>query len=187
MSDTIANVAGTNTNTRYYISTPVSRMPQYLSTIACCIPLWTVFSISLFCPPHDCPHRIHSQIVTCFISMPSSWVNSQYSIHQVQHPPMICCLPLYSWLQDDPWIWLLLVLCLSRGQPPPTKFPWELENILNLSSTHVCELTNRAVETQLLSGHQISQLHPPHYFGLHVGAECIPKLVRVSLPTTSLC
>lgn len=147
MSDTIGNVADMNTNVIHNIPTPTSRTPHYLGTIVCCITFTTASSISLFCPQHYHHHRIHSQIVTSYISMPSSWVTSEYGIHQVQHPSKIQCLPLFSWLQVDSWIQLLLVLSLPTDQPPPTMFLWELQNSLNLPSTHVCEQTNRAVET----------------------------------------
>jgi hypothetical protein len=61
--------------------------------------------------------------------MPSSWVHTEYSIHQVQHHPKIDSLPLptqlssFPQLQINKWIESQLPLCLPPNRPPPSAPP----------------------------------------------------------------
>jgi len=80
--------------------------------------------------------------------MPSSWVNTEYSIHQVQHHPKIdrlplpasfsslggCCTQLSTFpqLQVNQWIESQLPSCLPQNRSPPCTPPISLDRSLQV-------------------------------------------------------
>jgi len=133
--------------------------------------------------------------------MPWSWVDTEYSIHRVQHtpstayteysihrvqhPPKIICLPFFLIITN----WPLNVpaapsVASLYDRPPSASSPYELKGKVTLSSSHICELTNWCIDSQhpalcpstaskYLSN--IAQSRPP---------KCITKLHRLLPPSS---
>jgi len=62
---------------------------QFLTMIS---PISSHFSLS--CPQLYHHLRTHSWVIPRYFSMPWSWVNTEYSVHQLLHHPMVNILPL---------------------------------------------------------------------------------------------
>jgi len=92
---TIADAAGTspdsagdNTNTRSSKHNPASRTPDCTGTLLCSISFPSSSPISLFFVHNSTIiSSTQSLGIPPYLSMPSSWVNTECSIRQVQHTP----------------------------------------------------------------------------------------------------
>jgi len=86
--------------------------------------------------------------------MPWSWVNTEYSIHQVQHTPSTastqkCLSSLHSHnYKLNPECSFSFRRGSIHDWPPPACSPWEHKGIVTLSHSHGCKLTNWWIESQ---------------------------------------
>jgi len=69
--------------------------------------------LSLTCPQLNHHRRTHSKVIALYLSMTWSWVDTEYSIHRVQHPPKIVCLPFILMITSWP-----LNVAPASGVPP---------------------------------------------------------------------
>jgi len=106
----------------------------------------TSSDLSLFCAQLYHHLRIWSYVIPLYPSMPYSWVNTEYSIHQVQHHPKIDSHPLpasfsslggwctqlstFPQLQVNQWIESQLPSRLHPNRPPPATPPISLDDSL---------------------------------------------------------
>jgi len=94
-------------------------------------------------------HKVKSSLS---ISMPWSWVNTVYSLHQVQHTPSTASTQDYlSSLHSHNYNLTPESSCSFRRaslqhQLPPASSPWEPKDRVTPSHSHGCELTNWWIE-----------------------------------------
>ena len=109
--------------------------------------------------------RTQSSVILLYLTMPWSWVNTEYSIwrvqhtpspanteysiHRTQHPPKIISDPFVLTIMSRPFNVASSFWCASlQNQLPPASWPWELKGKVTLSHSHGCELTNWWIESQ---------------------------------------
>jgi len=71
--------------------------------------------LSLSRPQLNHHRRTQSWVIPLYLSMTWSWVDTEYSIHRVQHPPKIVCLPFILMITSWP-----LNVASASGIPPYT-------------------------------------------------------------------
>jgi len=92
-----------------------SRTPNFSYPLVSSILLPSSSSISHSCPQLNHHRRTQSEVIPLYLSMTWSWVDTEYSIHRVQHPPKIVCLPFIHMITCWP-----LNVASASGVPPYT-------------------------------------------------------------------
>jgi len=135
--------------------------------------------------------------------MPWSWVNTEYSIHQVQHHPKIDSVPLpasdsslgrcgcsrlsiYPQLQVDQWVESPQPLCLPPCLPPADRQPPSTSPMLLNQSLQVHCQTRSIIASECIT--QYSQSRPPsaslnplnHGLQVHLWVHSISALKCIS-------
>jgi len=109
------NSAGNNTDTRSSKPNQTSCTPDFSYPIVSSILFPSSSPLSLIRPQlyHYC--RTQSQVIPLYLSMSWLWVNTVYSIHQIQYTPKIVCFPFMLTITS----WPLNVA--SASSVPPNK------------------------------------------------------------------
>jgi len=98
--------------------------------------------------------RTQSSVISLYLSMPWLWVNTEYSIHRVQHTPSTastqdCLSSLHSHeYKLTPECSFSSRRASLQDHLPPASSPWELKGKVTSSHSHGCELTHRWIEPQ---------------------------------------
>jgi hypothetical protein len=136
---------------------------------------------------------LHSEVIPLHLCMAWSWVDTKFSIHQVQHPPKSICVPFILKFTS----WLLNVASVS-GIPLYTINHHPLALLQSTIGKSPCHIP--MVVSQLKGEKSLSTLHTihrqplssyrqPHHYDhgtwMITASTCISKLAKLWPPSAS--
>ena len=165
---TISNTAGSSPDPAYNYTDTRSSQPNEASRtpgslISACIPhivLIFIPHLSLSSPQPNYDRRTQSQVIPLYLSMPWSWVDTEYSIRRVQHPAKIICLPFILMMSSRP-----LNVASASGVPPYTidrHQPGLHESSMIKSPCHIPMVASQITDEQSPSTQRAVHQLPPN-------------------------
>jgi len=151
---TIRNMAGTsphtvrnNTYTRSSKPNQASRSDDFSYPLVSSVWFLSSSPISRSCPPLYHPRRTQSWIIPLNLCRLLSWVNTKYSIHQVQHTPSTAytkysfqpALSVFSWLSwlwGDPWMYIIKMYFNQWEHPGGSERLWSVNLDMSILGEH---------------------------------------------------
>jgi len=154
MTGTTSNLASYHTDSRCSAAKQANHTPDFLHPLVPSISFPSLFSISLSPPQPYHSYRTHSWVIPLYISLPWSYINTEFSIYWFLDPLKIDGLPFI--LMITSWLMKVTLVAAMPSYNINCNQPGVLESsTLECNSSHSlsCKQTNRGIECY----------HPAHY------------------------